>query len=70
MSVEASGTQGWQRWAHAPFGLSRFGISAPFKHVYAKFGFTVENLTKQVSLDLPYPLPSLYIIISLETSVL
>ncbi|CAM9364523.1 unnamed protein product [Ascophyllum nodosum] len=49
MSVEASGTQGWQRWAHAPFGLSRFGISAPFKHVYAKFGFTVENLTKQAT---------------------
>lgn len=49
MSVEAGGIQGWQRWAHAPFGMSRFGASAPFKHVYPKFGFTVENLTKQAS---------------------
>eukprot|EP00903_Cladosiphon_okamuranus_P006639 g6483.t1 len=47
MSVEAAGTQGWQRWAHAPFGLARFGVSAPAKAAFEKFGFTVENLTKQ-----------------------
>lgn len=49
MSVEAAGIQGWQRWAHAPFGMARFGASAPFKAIYDKFGFTVENLTKQAS---------------------
>lgn len=49
MSVEAAGIQGWERWAHAPFGMARFGASAPVKHVYAKFGYTVENLTKQAS---------------------
>lgn len=49
MSVEAAGTQGWQRWAHAPFGMARFGASAPFKAIYDKFGFTVDNLTKQAS---------------------
>lgn len=48
MSVEAAGTQGWERWAHAPFGMSRFGTSAPSKQVFAKFGFTKENITKQV----------------------
>lgn len=53
MSVEAAGIQGWQRWAHAPFGMARFGASAPFKAVYDKFGFTVDNLTKQASLPLP-----------------
>ncbi|CAM9415762.1 unnamed protein product, partial [Hapterophycus canaliculatus] len=47
MSVEAGGIQGWQRWAHAPFGMTRFGASAPCKALYDKFGFTVENLTKQ-----------------------
>ncbi|CAM9952949.1 unnamed protein product [Pylaiella littoralis] len=50
MSVEAMGVQGWQRWAHAPFGMARFGASAPYKAIYEKFGFTVENLTKQASL--------------------
>ena len=49
MSVEAGGIQGWQRWAHAPFGMSRFGASAPFKEIYEKFGYTVENLTAQAS---------------------
>lgn len=49
MSVEAGGIQGWQRWAHAPFGMARFGASAPFKAIYNKFGYTVENLTKQAS---------------------
>lgn len=57
MSVEAAGIQGWQRWAHAPFGMARFGASAPFKAIYDKFGFTVENLTKQASPLLPF-LPS------------
>lgn len=47
MSVEAGGIQGWQRFAHAPFGMARFGASAPFNDIYPKFGFTVENLTVQ-----------------------
>ncbi|CAN0054662.1 unnamed protein product, partial [Discosporangium mesarthrocarpum] len=47
MSVEASGVQGWQRWAHAPFGLDRFGASAPGKACLEKFGFTVDNLFTQ-----------------------
>lgn len=49
MSVEAGGIQGWERWAHAPFGMARFGASAPCKPLYEKFGYTVENLTKQAS---------------------
>ena len=28
--------------------MTRFGASAPFKDIYPKFGFTVENLTVQV----------------------
>ena len=25
MSIEAGGTQGWQKWSHAQFGLNSFG---------------------------------------------
>lgn len=49
MSVEALGTQGWHRWAHAPFGLGRFGSSGPVKDMYPKFGFGPENIAAQVT---------------------
>jgi hypothetical protein len=29
MSVEASGTQSWKKYAHATFGIEEFGLSAP-----------------------------------------
>ncbi|CAM9426849.1 unnamed protein product [Chrysoparadoxa australica] len=54
MSIEAMGTQGWQKYAHAPFGMERFGASAPLKDVMELFGFTVENLTKQAKVVLDF----------------
>jgi transketolase len=45
MSVEAAGAQGWTKYAHAPYGMSSFGCSAPGGKVYERFGFTVENLS-------------------------
>lgn len=44
MSVEASGVHGWRKYAHAPFGLESFGMSAPGNKLYEYFGFTVSNL--------------------------
>jgi len=46
MSIEASGTFGWSRYAHAPFGIkdNTFGLSAPGGTLYEHFGFTVPNL--------------------------
>lgn len=46
MSVEAAGAQGWSKYAHAPYGMTSFGASAPGGKVYEKFGFTVENLSE------------------------
>lgn len=46
MSIEASGTFGWSKYAHAPFGIkdNTFGLSAPGATLYEYFGFTVPNL--------------------------
>jgi transketolase len=44
MSIEAGGIEGWKKYAHAPFGLSSFGLSAPATDLYKHFGFTPENL--------------------------
>jgi transketolase len=44
MSIEAMGTHGWEKYAHAPFGLQTFGASAPAKDLFTHFGFTVPNL--------------------------
>ena len=46
MSIEASGAHGWEKYAHAVYGLHTFGSSGPGAKVYEKFGFTVDNLTK------------------------
>lgn len=45
MSIEASASQGWHRYAHVPYGMQTFGASAPYERVYEKFGFTEANLT-------------------------
>lgn len=44
MSIEASSTAGWARWAHAQFGLSGYGMSAPAADLFKHFGFTAANL--------------------------
>jgi len=50
LSVEALSTFGWERYAHASIGMTTFGASGPWKKVYEKFGFTVQNVMEKVLL--------------------
>lgn len=63
MSIEASGVAGWKKYAHAPFGLTAFGLSAPGPAVMAHFGFTVDNLVERANEVMAFyktqPAPSL-----------
>lgn len=36
----------WYKYASNVFGIDRFGVSAPIKHIHEYFGFTPENLAK------------------------
>jgi transketolase len=47
LSVEASGTMGWERYSHLAVGMCGYGASGPTSAVYAKFGFTTENIAAQ-----------------------
>lgn len=47
LSVEAAAEHGWHRFSHAQIGMTRFGMSAPAKALFQKFGFTVENVTEK-----------------------
>ena len=47
LSVEASGTRGWEKYAHLSVGLTRYSCSGPIQAVYPKFGFTNENVQEQ-----------------------
>lgn len=50
MSIEASGTDTWRRYAHAPFGIvNQFGLSAPAEKIYEHFGFGLDNLTARAN---------------------
>jgi transketolase len=44
LSVEAGATLGWERYATSIIGLDHYGASAPYKVIFEKFGFTVENV--------------------------
>jgi transketolase len=51
VAVEAGVTAGWHRYVGAAgriVGLDRYGESAPAKDVFEYFGFTVDNVVKQV----------------------
>ncbi|HEY4128467.1 MAG TPA: transketolase [Gammaproteobacteria bacterium] len=51
VAIEAGVTAGWWRYVGPEgrvVGLDRYGESAPAKDVFAYFGFTVENVVKQV----------------------
>jgi transketolase len=65
MSIEASSPHGWQKYAHAPFGIHGYGASAHANDLYQHFGFTVPSLTSR-ALEVinyykssPFPVPSL-----------
>jgi transketolase len=50
LSVEAGVSQGWERWvgdAGRMISVEKFGASAPYKTIYEKYGFTVEQILEQ-----------------------
>jgi len=56
VSIEAGAGLGWERYV-GPGGrivsIERFGASAPYKVIFGKFGFTVENIVAQAMSILP-----------------
>ena len=44
LAVEAGATLGWERYASEVVGIDHYGASAPFKVIFERFGFTVENV--------------------------
>ncbi len=56
VSVEAGVSQGWERYVGAGgriISIERFGASAPYKVIFEKLGFTVENIVAQAKSILP-----------------
>lgn len=52
LAIEAGLSRGWRDLLGDPcdvIGVDRFGASAPWKTVYEKFGFTVENVVAQAT---------------------
>ena len=47
LAVEAGATLGWERYASSVIGLDHYGASAPYKLIFEKFGFTVENVVRR-----------------------
>jgi transketolase len=47
LAVEAGATLGWDRYASAVLGIDHYGASAPYKVIFERFGFTVENVVEQ-----------------------
>lgn len=47
LAVEAGTTLGWERYAGSVIGIERFGASAPYKVIFEKLGFIVENVVKR-----------------------
>jgi len=51
LAVEAGVAQPWYRWVGergVVLGIERFGASAPYQRIYREFGFTVDNVVRQV----------------------
>lgn len=44
LAVEAGATLGWARYAKSVLGIDHYGASAPYKVIFERFGFTVENV--------------------------
>jgi transketolase len=48
VSVEASSTFGWAKYAHYNIGMTTFGASAPGGENMKRFGFTSENILEKI----------------------
>jgi transketolase len=44
LAVEAGSSLGWERYAKSTIGIDHYGASAPYKVIFERFGFTVENV--------------------------
>ena len=44
LAVEAGASLGWERYTKSVLGIDHYGASAPYKTIFEKFGFTVENV--------------------------
>ena len=47
LAVEAGISQGWDKWIGdkgATLAVDRYGASAPYKVIFEKYGFSVENV--------------------------
>ena len=63
LSIEASATFGWERYAHAAVGMTTFGTSAPYEALYEEFGFTPAKVAARARAVLEFyagkPVPSI-----------
>ncbi|KXS18818.1 transketolase [Gonapodya prolifera JEL478] len=63
VSAEAASTFGWQKWAHASYGVDTFGASAPAPTVYKHFGLVPDAMRDRVKKVLAFysqhPVPEL-----------
>ena len=44
LAVEAGATLGWERYASSVIGLDHYGASAPYKVIFERLGFTIDNV--------------------------
>jgi transketolase len=47
LAVEAGASFGWERYASSTLCIDHYGASAPYKVIFEKFGFTVENVLEK-----------------------
>jgi transketolase len=47
LAVEAGVGLGWERYAASVISIERYGASAPYKIIFERLGFTVENVVKR-----------------------
>jgi transketolase len=52
LAVEAGSSLGWERYAPSVLGIDHYGASAPYKIIFEKFGFTVENVVAKAKASL------------------
>ena len=53
LAVEAGSAMGWERYAASVLCMESYGGSAPYKILFEKFGFTVENVIARAKPLLP-----------------
>ena len=46
LAIEMGASMPWYKYASNVYGIDRYGISAPIKHIHNYFGFTKENLAE------------------------